>query len=184
MALPHILLGLLADEPRTGYELERVMREELDPIWWAEFSQIYPALGRLRRAGFVVLRVLGPRRGPRRNLYRVTAAGRRELKRWVCAPPSAPRGKDEALARAAFFDVLSREERREAIGKQERILAEEIARLRSGAPLRGFRREARRGVIEKLEATRRWLRTLGHEPASTPAALPTPLHKTPPHKKR
>ncbi|MFN2387162.1 MAG: PadR family transcriptional regulator, partial [Thermoanaerobaculia bacterium] len=89
MSLPHVLLGLLADSPRTGYDLARALREELDPLWHAEFSQIYPALARLRRAGFVVLRVLGPRRGPPRNLYRVTAAGRRELRRWL-AEPSPP----------------------------------------------------------------------------------------------
>ena len=40
-------------------------REELDPAWSAGFSQIYPALARLRRHGWVLLRVLGPRRGPR-----------------------------------------------------------------------------------------------------------------------
>ena len=77
MSLPHVLLGLLATEPRTGYELARALEEDLSPAWRAEFSQIYPALAKLRREGHVHLRVLGPRRGPRRNLYRATAAGRR-----------------------------------------------------------------------------------------------------------
>src|SRR5712692_10375823 len=76
MSLPHILLSLLAEEASTGYDLERTMRAELDPIWRAEVSQIYPELARLRRAGFVVLRVLGPRRGPRRHRHRGTGAGR------------------------------------------------------------------------------------------------------------
>ena len=89
MSLPHVLLGLLAEEPRTGYDLARALAAEVEPVWRAEFSQIYPALARLRRAGFVLLRVLGPRHGPRRNLYRVTAAGRRELKRWL-GPPLLP----------------------------------------------------------------------------------------------
>ena len=113
MSLPHVLLGLLGEEPRTGYELARAIREDLDAIWRAEFSQIYPALARLRRAGFVHLKVLGPRRGPRRNLYRVTAAGRRELRRWLAIAP-APPGKDEGLARVAFFDALPPSERRAA----------------------------------------------------------------------
>src|SRR5438132_4764298 len=83
------------------------MREDLDSIWRAEFSQIYPALARLRREGHVVLRVLGPRRGPRRNLYRVTAAGRRELRPWLLQPLPEPPGPDDGLARIAFPDSLA-----------------------------------------------------------------------------
>ena len=143
MSLPHVLLGLLIDQPATGYDLERMMRTELDPIWRAEFSQIYPQLARLRRAGHVVLRVLGPRRGPRRNRYRITAAGRRELQRWLGAPPPPPRTRDDLLVRIALFDTLSPADRR----------------------------EARRGALEKLEAMRRWLKTLSHPTLS--AGLPT-----------
>jgi DNA-binding PadR family transcriptional regulator len=172
MSLPHVLLGLLGEEPRTGYELARAIREDLDAIWRAEFSQIYPALARLRRAGFVHLKVLGPRRGPRRNLYRVTAAGRRELRRWLAVPPLAS-GRDEGLARVAFFDALPTSERRAAFLAQERALAQEARRLRASPSPTGFRTTARRGAIERLEAARRWLNAAAQEPApaaSQPAA--------------
>ena len=149
------------------------MREDLDAIWRAELSQIYPALARLRRAGFVHLKVLGPRRGPRRNLYRVTAAGRRELKRWLAVPPS-PAVRDEGLARVAFFDALSPSEKRAAFLAQERALAQEARRLRSSPSPSGFRITARRGAIERLEAARRWFNTAAQEPdpASSPTATP------------
>ena len=100
------------------------MRAELDPIWRAEFSQIYPALARLRRAGHVVLRVLGPRRGPRRNRYRITAAGRRELQRWLGGTPPAFRSRDDLLVRIALFDALPPADRREALSRQDRAIAE------------------------------------------------------------
>ena len=169
MSLPHVLLGLLGEEPRTGYELARAIREDLDAIWRAEFSQIYPALARLRRAGFVYLKVLGPRRGPRRNLYRVTAAGRRELRRWLAVPP-APPGKDEGLARVAFFDALPPSERRAAFLAQERSLAQEARRLRAAPSPSGFRSTARRGAVERLQAARRWLNAAAQEPAPAPVA--------------
>ncbi|MFY9551981.1 MAG: PadR family transcriptional regulator, partial [Thermoanaerobaculia bacterium] len=94
MSLPHVLLGLLHDEPHTGYDLARALRDELDTIWSAGFSQIYPTLARLRRRGWVLLKVLGPRHGPRRHLYRATAAGRRELRRWLSEPPAPHRRND------------------------------------------------------------------------------------------
>jgi DNA-binding PadR family transcriptional regulator len=173
MSLPHVLLGLLSERASTGYDLSRALESELAPLWRAEISQIYPTLARLRRAGFVLLRVLGPQRGPRRNLYRITAAGRRELRRWVVEPAPPPRSKDEGLARMAFLDALSLEERRRAILQYDRGIAEEIRRLKSDPPLPRFRREARRVVIERLESTRRSLRILLAAAGTPPASFAT-----------
>jgi PadR family transcriptional regulator AphA len=169
MSLPHVLLGLLAEEPRTGYDLAHALEAEIAPVWRAEFSQIYPVLAGLRRAGFVLLRVLGPRHGPRRNLYRVTAAGRRELKRWLAEPFLAPRAKDDGLARLAFLDALEPAERRLALARYERALADEMRRLRAAPPPAGFRGLARRIVLEKLEASRRAVGALAREESAVPA---------------
>jgi DNA-binding PadR family transcriptional regulator len=170
MSLPHVLLGLLDAQPRTGYDLARAIREEVEPLWRAEISQIYPELARLRREGFVVLRVLGPRRGPHRNLYRVTAAGRRELRRWLLEPPPPSRARDDGLARIAFLDALGVPERRAALRAYERSVADEIARLRAAPPPGGFLAEAREGAVEKLEAARRWARSLAARPSLAGAA--------------
>ncbi|HKF45338.1 MAG TPA: PadR family transcriptional regulator [Thermoanaerobaculia bacterium] len=175
MSLPHVLLGLLAEQPRTGYDLERAIREDLGHVWRAELSQIYPALARLRRAGWVHLKVLGPRRGPRRNLYRVTAAGRRELRRWVAAPPPA-RGKDEVLVRVAFLDALPPEGRGAAVLGHERALGEQARLLRSAEPP-GSLASARRGALEQIEASRRWLRLLASETPGGGAATILPKKK-------
>jgi DNA-binding PadR family transcriptional regulator len=179
MSLPHVLLGLLAERPSTGYDLARRLDSDLAPLWRAEISQIYPALDRMRRAGFARSRVLGPEKGPRRHLYRITAAGRRELRRWLSAPAPAPRAKDEGLCRMAFLDTLTLEERRRAVLQYDRQLAEEVRRLKSAGPLPHFRREARRVVVERLEATRRALKLLAAS-AGTPVS---PLPAVPEKKK-
>jgi len=170
LSLPHVLLGLLSTHPRTGYDLAHVIREEIEPVWKAEISQIYPALARLRREGHVVLRVLGPRRGPHRNLYRVTAAGRRELRRWLLEPPPAPRGRDDGLARIAFLDMLPVPERRQVLRSYEKVLAGEIGRLRGAPEPKGFRREAREAAVEKLEGARLWARGISSRPSLASAA--------------
>jgi DNA-binding PadR family transcriptional regulator len=158
VSLPHVLLGLLQEEPRTGYDLARALRDKVEPAWSAGFSQIYPALARLRRRGWVLLRVLGPRRGPRRLLYRVTASGRRELRRWLEEPPSPPEGHDEGLARLAFLDVLPLPDRRRALNALEAAVAADVARLRQLPAPRGHLGFARRAAIEQREALRRFLR--------------------------
>ena len=158
MSLPHLLLGLLNEKPRTGYELERAINEELDPFWRAGFSQIYPALARMRRSGWVLLRVLGPRRGPPRLLYRATAAGRRELRRWLEDAGEPPRRNDAALARLAFADALEPAARRRLLRTVDDAAAAEIDRLRALPEAEGARGVARRAAIDELEARRRVVR--------------------------
>lgn len=167
MSLPHVLLGLLQEAPHTGYDLERSLREKLAPAWSAGFSQIYPALARLRRRGWVLLRVLGPRHGPRRLVYRVTASGRRELRRWLQEPPPPPRGHDEGLARLGFLDALPIPERRRALLAYEAAVAAEIARLRLLPSPSGYLGLARRAALEQREALRRFLRAGGAGPETT-----------------
>jgi DNA-binding PadR family transcriptional regulator len=186
VSLPHVLLGLLHDAPQTGYDLERMLRSELDPVWSAGFSQIYPELSRLRRRGWVLLRVLGPRRGPRRNLYRVTAAGRRELARWLGEAPAAPRGNDPLLVRLALLGGLpAGVDRRRAVASAETVLAEEVRRLRKLAPPEGYRALARKSAIERLEGLRRFLRARAPSGESAAARARPGPRKTPgPRKKR
>ena len=181
MSLPHVLLGLLAESPRTGYDLERAIRSELDPIWSAGFSQIYPELSRLRRQGWVLLRVLGPRRGPRRNLYRSTAAGRRELARWLREVPAPPRGNDALLVRPAFDDALAPGERRRTLAGADAALAAEIDRLRSLPPAGPPRSLPRRAALERHESLRRLLRAAAAPPPGAEARGPAGRH---PRKKR
>jgi PadR family transcriptional regulator AphA len=165
MSLPHVLLGLLSHRPSTGYDLARSLADDVAPLWRSEISQIYPALARLRRAGFVLMRVLGPRHGPRRNLYRITAAGRRELRRWLLEPAPPPSSKDEGLARIAFLDALPAADRRATLGRYERTISDEVRRLREAPAPPGFLREGRAAAIERLDATRRWVRALAAEPS-------------------
>lgn len=182
MPLSRVLLGLLSERSSTGYDLARLIETELSPVWRAEISQIYPALDGMRRAGLVLRRSLGSGRGPRRNLYRITAAGRRELRRWIEELPAPPRGKDEGLTRLAFLEAVSVEERRRAILNYDRTLVEEIRRLKASARLPPFRREVRRAAVERLEATRRSLRVL-LAVAGTPVAAGNGTRDKPEKKK-
>ena len=96
--LGYALLGLLAREPMTGYELTRRLRAPVGYFWSATHSQVYPELARLDEDGFVRSRVV-PGPGPRQNRrYTLTAAGRRALAAWVVTP--APEvNRDEFLLR-------------------------------------------------------------------------------------
>ncbi|SON64502.1 transcriptional regulator of PadC (fragment) [Latilactobacillus sakei] len=42
--LQYLLLGLLNQAPKTGYDLKRVFENEIGEFWQAKHSQIYPEL--------------------------------------------------------------------------------------------------------------------------------------------
>ena len=62
MSLRHAILGLLARQPSTGYDLARLFDLSLRTTWHASHSQIYPELARLEEAGMVEVVGHGPRR--------------------------------------------------------------------------------------------------------------------------
>lgn len=84
MSLRFALLGLLAEEPASGYDLTRRFEEGIGAFAWsAGHSQIYPELGKLAGDGLVEVVAEGPRG---RRVYDVTAAGRRALRDWLLGP--------------------------------------------------------------------------------------------------
>jgi DNA-binding PadR family transcriptional regulator len=77
------LLGLLAREPATGYDLSQELRRPVGYFWRARHSQVYPALAALEADGLVEHTVhAGP--GPRpTKRYAVTAAGLEAVRGWL-----------------------------------------------------------------------------------------------------
>ncbi|WP_279579818.1 PadR family transcriptional regulator [Fodinicola feengrottensis] len=54
MSLRYALLGLLADEPASGYDLARTFEISLQRwAWHARHSQIYPELNKLADEGLI-----------------------------------------------------------------------------------------------------------------------------------
>jgi PadR family transcriptional regulator, regulatory protein AphA len=98
VSLPHAILGLLAIEPMTGYDLKkRWFDQALRYFWPADQAQIYRALDGLVERGWATVRVeLGQDR-PNRKVYSPTTTGRAELDRWLTAPQPLPTVRDPLL---------------------------------------------------------------------------------------
>ena len=87
------ILGLIAEEPSHGYQVEQVI-EERGMREWTElgFSSIYYVLRRLEKEGLVESRTERPAgRGPARQVYHITSAGRAALRARVLDALSIPR---------------------------------------------------------------------------------------------
>ena len=111
MAIKHILLALLAEEPTHGYELKKRYDEILGALWPLQQAQIYNNLRLLEKAGQIELDVrVAQENLPDQKLFRVTSAGTEELAQWLAAPVSGNRHlKDEFyLKLTALAEILHR----------------------------------------------------------------------------
>jgi PadR family transcriptional regulator AphA len=133
MSLRHAVLGLLAVEPATGYELTRKFERSLGNAWHASHSQIYPELARLADAGWVEVLSEGAR-GSR--TYAVTPEGREELRRWLVEVEPSRVQRNESAVRLFFTprlldpdDARVVLERDLAYVKAQRAFLEELDRM-------------------------------------------------------
>jgi DNA-binding PadR family transcriptional regulator len=97
--LGYAILGLLAREPMTGYEVSRRLRRPIGYFWTAQHSQVYTEFARLESGGSVRHVVVdGP--GPRdTKRYAITAEGRTSLASWVVTDPKPAPAKSDLLLR-------------------------------------------------------------------------------------
>lgn len=131
-ATGYVILGMLRHEPRSGYEIKQVVDHSTRFFWAASYGQIYPELRKLAKAGLVE-GTDEPRGGRKRTVYRLTRAGREELRRWLSEPPAVFETRDEALLKLFFSSGGG--DAAEILDSKRRALEEKIARLREIEPL-------------------------------------------------
>jgi DNA-binding PadR family transcriptional regulator len=159
--LRYLLLALLADRPRYGYELKTAFEELLGGTWTLNIGQIYSTLGRLEEDALVICEVVQQDLLPDRKVYSLTETGHKELQRWLEEDIDSPvrlrdefffKGVVQALAGAVDAEQLiwkQREARLAAMG--------ELTRMRASADIEPATALLLDGAILRLQADLRWL---------------------------
>jgi PadR family transcriptional regulator, regulatory protein AphA len=100
----YIVLGLLdLLGEASPYDLKQRVAESIGNFWSVPHSQLYREPDRLRQAGLVSERRERTPGGRPKKLYRLTAKGRSELKRWREEPPDQlPELRDPGLLKLFF----------------------------------------------------------------------------------
>lgn len=93
------ILGLLAEAPRSGYDIKKDVEERLAHFWSQSYGHIYPMLRRLHQRGLVTRTVERQEGRPDRKVYSVTDEGRHALEAWFAEPPAPPLPRNELLLR-------------------------------------------------------------------------------------
>ncbi len=130
-----VILGLLAHEDLTGYEIKKRMDTALRFFWGASFGSIYPTLKGLVEDG---LAIKADTAGERNKItYSITDAGRIYLKNWLEVPVEKDELRYETLLKLFFAG--------DAGGKTAiRHIENFEAKVKGGLPML-------RGAVENLE---------------------------------
>ena len=133
--LKYVLLKLLANEPRHGYDLMRIFSER----GWGSLAAgtIYPILGKLEEMGYVESREEDGRR-----IYRITDAGRERLRDIADDLES----EFEAQEPQAEADSESRPDLRDALNRLSGAVSQAAAAAKP---------ETATKIVEKLDAARK-----------------------------
>lgn len=124
-----LLLGLVAEMPRHGYELEQVI-EQRGMREWTQigFSSIYFVLGKLENAGFVAAET--PTGSKVKKAYSITPAGREALAKQTAEALSCIRPTySSVLLGMVHWPVLSHKAALAALKARGDAVAREMTRL-------------------------------------------------------
>jgi DNA-binding PadR family transcriptional regulator len=105
--LGYALLGLLHQQPRSGYDLRKIFAATPLTSFSDSPGSIYPALRRLERCGLVRSRVEEGTGLRRRRMFHLKPGGLAELQRWQRQPigrDDVIRGVDALMLRFGFMD--------------------------------------------------------------------------------
>ncbi len=89
MSTRHVILGLLAQQPMSGYDIKTLFNGLSWMIDTPSYGSLYPTLHALLDEGLVSVDVEPGEGKPSRKLYSLTPAGREALRSWLRSPSTS-----------------------------------------------------------------------------------------------
>jgi DNA-binding PadR family transcriptional regulator len=134
----YAILGLLAIQPWSTYELTKLMRRALLAVWPRAESNLYREPQRLVAAGLASGRRVDVGRR-RRTEYAITPAGRRALREWLYSPAAPTTIESEGALKVLFSDNASIETLQDRLAEfgAEAVASDEPWRAIAGDYLAG-----------------------------------------------
>jgi DNA-binding PadR family transcriptional regulator len=184
MSVRHSLLALLDAGPMHGYGLKTDFQAATGDVWPLNVGQVYTTLGRLERDGMVATES----DADGQKVYRITDAGRDELRKWFQTPVAREVVPRQELAIKLVFAMRSGLADVAEVVQRERVATvrslQEFTRLKASAEAEGdlswvlmldaliFQAEAEVRWLELCEARLVRERAAARRPAAAAAPIP------------
>lgn len=129
--LPMILLGLIQQGPKTGYDLKKIFETEIGEFWSVKHSQIYLELKRLQsleeieaKTGFFGNKI-------EKTYYEITDLGIKRLEEWIASYDDLLSvSKDEFVLKLYFIKDKNDPRLEDLLVEQYHIRKEKLEHLK------------------------------------------------------
>jgi DNA-binding PadR family transcriptional regulator len=131
MSVRYALLGLIAQQPRHGYELHAAFTALVGgkETWDVKPAQIYTTLARLAESQLVVEESVEKDGGPEKRIYAITPAGAAELRAWFDSGVLDEHLRDEFYVKLMVGLTLGEVDTRKVLQVQRTTLYRELHRI-------------------------------------------------------
>jgi DNA-binding PadR family transcriptional regulator len=103
----HFILGLLTQQPMSGYDIKRFLKSLSWLIEVPSLGSLYPSLHALLEDGLVTREVVTNQDRPSRKIYSITKAGEEALQEWLEQPSNSNASLKKFVMRLALAGQLS-----------------------------------------------------------------------------
>jgi DNA-binding PadR family transcriptional regulator len=108
VSIRHLILGLLTQQPMSGYDIRRFLKSLSWLIESPSFGTIYPTLRALREDDLVTVEVISRQDKPPRKIYTITESGEQALREWIDQPLVPDASLKAFVMRLVLANSLSR----------------------------------------------------------------------------
>jgi PadR family transcriptional regulator, regulatory protein AphA len=150
------VLGMLSLGRKSGYDIKKAIANSTSNFWSESYGNIYPVLKKLLAEGAIRAMKDGtPANGRQKQLYSITADGKRMLEEWLRQPVARRIEDNEMLLKLFFSAAVSPKEPRALVNSYREYHAGLLAKY-----------EGIEEFISMQQATKEqkiyWLATLRH----------------------
>jgi DNA-binding PadR family transcriptional regulator len=124
----YAVLGALTRRPMSGYELKSFFEKSVDFFWHESYGQLYPVLRSLARERLIA-EVPDAAADRRRLRFKITAAGKKELVRWLAEPARREVSRVEILLKIFFSRHAGRDVAQQQVEAYRRFYVDFLAQL-------------------------------------------------------
>ena len=103
-----VILGILNLSPRTGYEINDILKNQLSFFYDGTYGMIYPTLRKLESEGMIEKKQVIQNGKPNKNIYSITKDGKKKFRKYMNSDVVPESIKSDFLLRLYLGrDILS-----------------------------------------------------------------------------
>lgn len=140
--LKYAILGLLMQQPATGYDISKAFNGDLGCFWSAKHSQVYPELKHLDEDGLIEYSTVVQGEKLEKKLYQITPAGEEDFMCWLNQDNAlTPTPKDVFRLQSYYSQFLTME-------RYQILLQHQLKRRREKKDMLANRLESNYGQLD------------------------------------